>query len=57
MAKKTAHQIDGEAAGWAARIDRGPVEPAEEQAFQAWMRENVVGKDAGHLLQYAEKAA
>ena len=37
MGKKTAHQIDAEAAGWAARIDRGPLEPAEEQAFQAWM--------------------
>jgi transmembrane sensor len=37
MAKKTAHQIDAEATGWAARIDRGHLEPVEEQAFQAWM--------------------
>src|SRR5215831_16391115 len=41
MAKKTAHQIDAEAAGWAARIDRGHLEPAEEQAFQAWMHEDM----------------
>ena len=38
MAKKTAHQIDVEAAGWVARIDRGPLEPGEERAFQAWMQ-------------------
>jgi transmembrane sensor len=41
MAKKTAHQIDAEAAGWAARLDRGPLESAEEQAFQAWMQADV----------------
>ena len=41
MAKKTAHQIDAEAAGWAARIDRGHLEPAQEQAFQAWMGEDM----------------
>jgi transmembrane sensor len=40
MTKKTAHQIDDEAAGWAARIDRGPMELGEEQAFQAWLRED-----------------
>jgi len=37
MAKKTAHLIDAEAAGWAARIDRGPLAPAEEALFQAWL--------------------
>jgi len=41
MAKKTAHLIDAEAAGWAARIDRGPLEPAQEQMFQNWLKEDV----------------
>src|ERR1700744_6523904 len=41
MAKKTAHLIDAEAAQWAARIDRGPLEPAQERAFQAWLHEDV----------------
>jgi transmembrane sensor len=40
MTKKTAHQIDAEAAGWAARIDRGPLEPGAERAFQAWLQED-----------------
>ncbi len=40
MTKKTAHQIDAEAAGWAARIDGGPFEPRQEQAFQAWLGED-----------------
>jgi transmembrane sensor len=38
MTKKTARQIDAEAASWAARIDRGPLDPGGEQAFQAWMQ-------------------
>ena len=37
MSRKTAHQIDAEAADWAARIDRGPLSPEQEQAFQAWL--------------------
>jgi len=41
MAKKTAHLIDAEAAGWAARIDRGPLEPSEEQTFRTWLHEDV----------------
>jgi len=41
MAKKTAHLIDAEAAGWAARIDRGPLAPDQEQMFQTWLREDV----------------
>jgi transmembrane sensor len=41
MTKKTAHQIDAEAAGWAARIDRDPLEPATEQDFQAWLAKDV----------------
>ena len=38
MSSRTAHQIDAEAADWAARIDRGPLSPEQEQAFQAWLR-------------------
>jgi transmembrane sensor len=38
MTKKTARQIDAEAASWAARIDRGHLVPGGEQAFQAWMQ-------------------
>jgi transmembrane sensor len=41
MAKKTAHLIDAEAAGWAARIDRGPLEPTQERMFQAWLHADV----------------
>jgi transmembrane sensor len=40
MTKKTAHQIDAEAAGWAARIDRGPLELPEEQVFHAWLHQD-----------------
>jgi transmembrane sensor len=41
MSRRTAHQIDAEAAGWAARIDRGPLAPQQEQAFQDWLQEDV----------------
>jgi transmembrane sensor len=41
MTKKTAHQIDAEAAGWAARIDRGPLQPGEVQPFQDWLGQDV----------------
>ena len=40
MTKKTAHQIDAEAAGWAARIDRGPLEPSEELVFHTWLHQD-----------------
>jgi transmembrane sensor len=40
MSAKTAHQIDTEAADWAARIDRGPLSPGQELAFQGWLRED-----------------
>lgn len=40
MTRKTARQIDAEAAEWAARIDRGVLEPAEQQIFQAWLGED-----------------
>jgi len=41
MAKKTAHLIDAEAAQWAARIDRGPLEPAQERTFHIWLNEDM----------------
>ncbi|HEY0265374.1 MAG TPA: FecR domain-containing protein [Rhizomicrobium sp.] len=41
MSGKTAHEIDAEAAGWAARIDRGAFSPGEERAFQAWLAGDV----------------
>lgn len=41
MSAKTAHQIDAEAADWAARIDHGPLTAGQERAFQAWLCEDV----------------
>lgn len=41
MARKTAQQIDAEAAGWAARVDRGPLERGDEEKFHAWLGEDV----------------
>ncbi len=41
MSRKTAHQIDAEAADWAARLDRGPFSPEEEQSFQLWLNGDV----------------
>lgn len=41
MSAKTASEIDAEAADWAARIDRGPLAPAEDQAFNAWLAGDV----------------
>jgi transmembrane sensor len=41
MTTKTAHQIDAEAANWAARIDRGPLAPGDEQDFQSWLGTDV----------------
>jgi len=37
MAAKTAHQIDAEAADWAARLDRGPLSAEDEAALQGWL--------------------
>ena len=38
MAKcETAAEIDAAAASWTARIDRGPLQPYEEQKLQAWL--------------------
>src|ERR1700759_1904466 len=36
-AVKTAHQIDAEAADWAARLDRGPLSAEDEAALQGWL--------------------
>lgn len=41
MTRKTAHQIDAEAANWAARVDRGPLEPGEDARFRDWLRADV----------------
>jgi transmembrane sensor len=37
MTAKTAHQIDAEAADWAARLDRGPLSAEDEAALQVWL--------------------
>lgn len=37
MAAKTAHQIDAEAADWAARLDRGPLSAEDEAGLKAWL--------------------
>lgn len=37
MAARTAHQIDAEAADWAARLDRGPLSAEDEAALQGWL--------------------
>jgi transmembrane sensor len=51
MSGKTARQIDAEAADWAARIDRGPFSPLEEQSFQAWLHEDVRAMGAFGRMQ------
>jgi transmembrane sensor len=40
MSAKTAHQIDAEAADWAARLDRGPLPPGQEAAFHGWLHQD-----------------
>ena len=37
MAVKTAHQIDAEAADWAARLDRGLPSAEDQAALQGWL--------------------
>lgn len=38
MAKRdTSRDIDQAASGWTARLDRGPLTPPEDEAFQAWL--------------------
>jgi len=41
MSRKTAHQIDAEAADWAARIDRGPLSPQQESELRDWLHHDV----------------
>lgn len=41
MSKKTAHQIDAEAAEWAARMDRGPLSAGQDAQFRAWLDQDV----------------
>ena len=42
MAGKTAHQIDAEAAAWAARLDRGSLSAEDrEAALEAWLADDV----------------
>ncbi len=41
MSAKTAHQIDAEAADWAARIDRAPLPPEQEAGLRVWLRQDV----------------
>jgi transmembrane sensor len=37
LSQKSAQQIDAEAAQWAARMDRGPLDDAQEKQFLAWL--------------------
>src|SRR3954466_9040932 len=46
MPRKTAHQIDAEAADWAARLDRGPLSAEQETQFQDWLGQDVRGLGA-----------
>jgi len=41
MSEKTAHQIDAEAADWAARLDRGLLSAEQEAQFRAWLQGDV----------------
>jgi len=41
MSEKTAHQIDAEAADWAARLDRGPLAAEQEVQFRDWLQRDV----------------
>lgn len=36
--RDTSRDIDQAASGWTARLDRGPLTPNEDDAFQAWLR-------------------
>jgi transmembrane sensor len=37
MRRKSANEIDAEAADWAARLDRGPLSAGDEQQFHSWL--------------------
>lgn len=38
--RRTAHEIDTEAADWAARFDRGPLSVEDERQFQLWLSQD-----------------
>jgi transmembrane sensor len=40
MSRKTALEIDAEAAEWLARMDRAPLEPGQEEQFRAWLNQD-----------------
>ena len=52
MVSRTAQQIDAEAADWAARMDRGPLEPGQREQFDAWLN-----ADARRLGAYGRMRA
>lgn len=37
MARQNSREIDAEAADWAARVDRAPLSPQDQQALDAWL--------------------
>ena len=41
MARKTALDVDAEAAVWATRVDRGPLTAEEDGEFQRWLAGDV----------------
>ena len=41
MPRQTAHEIDAAAAGWAARVDRGPLSGGDQDRLQAWLDSDV----------------
>lgn len=49
MARQSAREIDVEAADWAARVDRAPLSPQDQQALDAWL-----GGDIRRVGAYAK---
>lgn len=41
MVRQSSREIDAEAAGWAARLDRGPLSGGEQQALDDWLAADV----------------
>lgn len=44
--RESSRDIDQAASSWTARLDRGPLNPEEEDAFQAWLNEDPRSKGA-----------
>lgn len=44
--RENSRDIDRAASSWTARLDRGPLNPEEEKAFEAWLREDPRSKGA-----------